>query len=362
MSNPYPPIPRAAADKPRILFAPAREHTGKVFAPEVMARLEARFDVDRNDRDTDLTEAELRERIAGCDGLVTGWGASDPRVLRPRGAMALTPAIMEAADRLRIIAHAAGSVRQMLGGVWQDYIAPRAICVFTATAEIGYNVAETAVGMMIMSAKRLMEYALHVRGTGGWRSPGIPVDEQHLFGAAVGIVGASDVGRRVMRLLRPFDVRLLLFDPYLDASAAAALNTEQVALDELFARADIVSLHAPSIPETRHMVGAAQLRRLRYGALLVNTARGSLIDQEALIREAGSGRIRVALDVTTPEPLPPDSPLRAMPNVIITPHLAGQGRYGHLRIGAATLQALEGFFAGRPVTGAVDHARWERLA
>ena len=140
MSNTFPTLRRDGSEKPRILFAPAREHTEKVFAPEVMARLEAQFDVDRNDRDDDLTEAEVRERIAGCDGLVTGWGASDRRVLRPRGAMALTPAIMEAADRLRIIAHAAGSVRQMLGAVWQDYIAPRGICVFTATVEIGYNV------------------------------------------------------------------------------------------------------------------------------------------------------------------------------------------------------------------------------
>ena len=362
MSGTHPPLRRDAGGKPRILFAPAREHTGKVFAPEVMARMEAVFDLDRNDRDTDLSEDEMRARIAGCEGLVTGWGASNPRVLRPRAAMALTPAIMEAADRLRIIAHAAGSVRQMLGAVWQDYIAARGICVFTATVEIGYNVAETAVGLMIMSTKRLMEYALHVRDTGGWRSPGIPVDEQHLFGATVGIVGASDVGRRVMLLLRPFDVRLLLFDPYLDAQEAGALNAEKVELDELFTRADIVSLHAPSIPETRHMVGAAQLRRLRDGALLVNTARGSLIDQEALIREAGSGRIRVALDVTTPDPLPADSPLRPMPNVIITPHLAGQGRYGHTRIGQATAQALESFFAGRPVKGAITHARWERLA
>ena len=362
MSNPYSPLRRDAGDKPRILFTPAREHTAKVFAPEVMARLEARFDVDRNDRDTDLSEAEVRARIAGCDALVTGWGASDRRVLRPRGAMALTPAIMEAADRLRIIAHAAGSVRQMLGAVWHDYIAPRGICVFTATVEIGCNVAETALGLMIMSSKRLMEYALHVRHTDGWRSPDIPVDEQHLFGATVGIVGASDVGRLVLRLLRPFDVNVLLYDPYLSAEEARTLAVERVSLDDLFARADVVSLHAPSIPETRHMVGARQLRLMRDRAVLVNTARGSLIDQEALIREAGSGRIRVALDVTTPEPLPADSPLRAMPNVIITPHLAGQGRYGHLRIGAAALQALEDFFAGRPVTGAVDHARWERLA
>ena len=348
--------------KPRLLFAPAREHTVKVFAPEVLQQLEAHFDVDRNDRDEDLDEVEVSARIGGCDGLVTGWRTTDPGTLRPRRAMPLTPAIMEAADRLKVIAHAAGSVRHMLAEVWHDYIAARGICVFTATVEIGYNVAETAVGLMVMSSKRLLEHALHVRQSAGWRAADIPVDEQHLFGATVGIVGASDVGREVRRLLRPFDVRALLYDPYLDAAEARSLGVEQVELDELFARADIVTLHAPSIPETRHLVGAAQLRLLRDGALLVNTARGSLIDHEALIRETAGGRIRVALDVTTPEPLPGDSPLRRMPNVIVTPHLAGQGRYGHLRIGAATLRALQDFFAGRPVQGAIDHARWERLA
>lgn len=348
--------------KPRLLFAPAREHTAKVFAPEVLRRLEEGFEVDRNDRPEDLTEAELSARIGGCDALVTGWGATDPGRLLPRTAPPLTPGVMDAADRLKIIAHAAGSVRHMLDAVWRDYVAPRGICVFTATVEIGYNVAETALGLMIMSSKRLLESTLHVRHAAGWRSRGIAVDEQHLSGAAVGIVGASDVGRQVLRLLQPFNVRALLYDPYLEAGEARSLGVEQTGLDDLFARADIVTLHAPSIPETRHLVGAAQLRLLRDGALLVNTARGALIDQEALIREAGSGRIRAALDVTTPEPLPGDSPLRRMPNVIITPHLAGQGRYGHLRIGAATLQALEDFFAGRPVTGAIDHARWQRLA
>ena len=136
----------------------------------------------------------------------------------------------------------------------------------------------------------------------------------------------------------------------------------KVDLNNLFERADIISLHAPSLPETDHMVGPAQLARMRNGAVLINTARGSLIDQEALIKEAGTGRIRVALDVTTPEPLPANSPLRTMSNVIITPHLAGQGRYGHERIGAATLQALEDFFSGKTVSGAIDHSRWEKLA
>jgi phosphoglycerate dehydrogenase-like enzyme len=145
-------------NKPRILFTPAREHTLKVFNTEVWGRLEAQFDIDQNDTDDDLTPDEIRKRIVGCQGIVTGWGVSNRKAAasRPKAAGQLTIAIMDAADSLKIIAHSAGSPRQMLKEVWHDYIVPREICVFTATAEIGYNVAETAVGMMIMSAKNLL--------------------------------------------------------------------------------------------------------------------------------------------------------------------------------------------------------------
>ena len=297
------PADTAAARKPRVLHLPARGHTEKVFTAESWARLQAGFEVTRNEGDRDLTEERICSLIDGHDALITGWAAP-----ASGGPPPITPAIMEAADRLRVIAHSAGSVRRMLAQVWTDYIVPRRICVFTATVPIACNVAETALGLIIMSAKRLMEHALHLRGTGGWRTPEIPVGDQYLTGATVGLVGAGDVGREMIRALRPFAVRILVYDPYLAAADAHAMQIESVELNDLFARADIVSLHAPSIPETDHMVGTEQLRLLRDGAVLVNTARGSLIDHDALIREAAGGRIRVALDVTTPEPLPADSP------------------------------------------------------
>jgi phosphoglycerate dehydrogenase-like enzyme len=110
------------------------------------------------------------------------------------------------------------------------------------------------------------------------------------------------------------------------------------------------------------MIGAEQLRRLRPGAALVNTARGAVIDHAALYEVAKQGQILVALDVTEPEPLPPDSPLRQLPNVYILPHIAGAGHYGYFKIGEMTLQALRDFFAGRPVYGAVDFSRYAQLA
>ena len=184
------PADTAAARKPRVLHLPAREHTEKVFTPESWARLQAGFEVTRNEGDRDLTEGRICSLIGGHDALITGWAAP-----ASGGPPPITPAVMEAADRLRIIAHSAGSVRRMLAQVWTDYIVPRRICVSTATVPIACNVAETALGLIIMSAKRLMEHALHLRGTGGWRTPEIPVGEQYLTGATVGIVGAGDVGR-----------------------------------------------------------------------------------------------------------------------------------------------------------------------
>jgi phosphoglycerate dehydrogenase-like enzyme len=110
------------------------------------------------------------------------------------------------------------------------------------------------------------------------------------------------------------------------------------------------------------MIGEKQLKLLRNGAIFINTSRGSVVDHDALLTEAQTGRITVALDVTTPEPLPPDSPFRKLTNVILTPHVSGAGHYGYYTIGATTLQALEDFFAKKPVQGAVDFSRYELLA
>src|SRR5262249_38303951 len=151
--------------------------------------------------------------------------------------------------------------------------------------------------------------------------PAVPHGGRYLRGAVVGLVSASTVGREVIRLLQPFDVTILLYDPYLTDADVRSLGVTKGSLDELFGRSEIVSLHAPSIPATRHMIGAEQLRRLRDGALLINTSRGSVIDHDALVAEARAGRIRVLLDVTDPEPLPLDHPLRALPNVQLTPHV-----------------------------------------
>ncbi|MFD0663304.1 NAD(P)-dependent oxidoreductase [Thermocatellispora tengchongensis] len=133
------------------------------------------------------------------------------------------------------------------------------------------------------------------------------------------MVGASRIGRHVLRRLRRFDVEVLLYDPYVNAAEAARLGAEPVGLDDLCRRSHLVTVHAPALPETRHMLDARRLDLLPENAVVVNTARGSLIDTQALTRACATGRISAILDVTDPEPLPPGHPLLAMPNVLVTP-------------------------------------------
>jgi len=323
-----------------------------VFSEECFEKLKSEFDVDFNELDRDYTSDEVAGRIGGFDALITGWG-SPP----------LKKTVFENADRLRIIAHSAGSVKYMLPkDVVQNYIIPRRICVCNAPKAIAYNVAESTLGLLIMTSHRLVDHIINVREASIWRDTKITREVKSVNGGTIGIVGASMVGREVIRLLEPFDVDILVYDPYLSEAEAEQLHAKKVSLEELFGRSDFVSVHAPMTEETYHMIDERLLSLLHDGAILVNTSRGKVIDQEALTRQCETGRILVALDVTDPEPLPEDSPLRRLKNVMITPHIAGQGSYGMRKIGEMTLQALEDFFAGRKVENEVDLKKYDVLA
>jgi len=310
------------------------------------------FNVKVNDKEVDYTTDRVAEEIGEFDGLVTGWGTP-----------ALDQSVFRNARRLRIIAHSAGSVKYMLSKDLVDrYVIPMGIRVFSANEAIAYNVAESTIGYMIMASRRFIDHALSIRTKGVWRDQAIPSNGQYLSGSKVGIVGASKVGRHVIRLLGPFDAKILVYDPYLPESEATGLNIERTSLDGLFSQCDFITIHAPSTDETYRMIGKRQLTLMKDGAILVNTSRGGVIDHEALLGKCLEGRNIVVLDVTDPEPLPPDSPFRKLENVIITPHVSGSGYYGYHRIGSSTLKALINFFAGRPVEGEVNLRDYSRLA
>lgn len=336
----------------RIWYLPPRSHTDQVFREEDFAALCREFDVTVNEAPKSPSAEEVAARLCEYDGVVTGWGSP-----------ALLPKGLEEAQNLRIIAHSAGSVKFLVNrDIIDRFLVPRGVILAGANQAIAYNVAESTVGMLLMAMHQWPRFAAHFRRTGQWRDPDARTNGQFLSGSTLGIVAASAVGREVLRLLAPWPIKRLLYDPTLTTEQVAELGAEKVELDELFARCDHITVHLPSIPATDRLIGADQLALMKPGATLINTSRGSVLDHDALIEKCKRDEIYVCLDVTTPEPLPRFSEFRMLDNVTITPHISGAGHYGYYMIGAMTLAALRDCFAGRPVAGAIDYTRWELLA
>ncbi|MFG1807715.1 hydroxyacid dehydrogenase [Streptomyces sp. NPDC049040] len=292
----------------------------------------------------DLDTPEARRRLAEVEVLITSWGAPN-----------LTPSRLAAAPKLQAVLHSAGSVRGLVGeDVWR-----RGIRVTSAADANAIPVAEYALAAIIFAGKKAPFLSSdQERAYGGWGSVTGYGDLSN-FGRTIGVVGFSRVGRRVVELLGLMDaVNCLVADPYADAEEVAAAGATLVTLDDLLPQADVLSLHAPELKETLHLIGAEQLSLLPDHATVINTARGSLIDSAALAAECESGRLFAILDVTDPEPLPLDHPLRRLARVMITPHIAGSLGTEISRLTDHTLDELERWTNHQPLTAEVTADSW----
>lgn len=181
------------------------------------------------------------------------------------------------------------------------------------------TVADHAVTLLLAAARRVLHYDRLIRENRGGVDPRAGGAINELASTTVGLVGTGRIGTAVAARLRPFGVRIIAHDPY----ATAADGIELVPLDEVLSVSDVISLHAPATPDTHHLIRAETLRLMRPHAILVNTARGALVDSRDLADALSAGTIAgAALDVVDPEPLPKDSPLWDAPNVLMTPHVA----------------------------------------
>jgi phosphoglycerate dehydrogenase-like enzyme len=309
----------------------------QVLVPPVRQRLEAVATVlPIGPGDGFLADPAVRAALPDVDVLLTGWGC--PRI---------GPEVLDAAPKLRAILHAAGSVKAIVDPAAFE----RGIQVSSAATANAQPVAEFTVAAIVMAGKRAFrlaaQYRLERRKGDAHGMPGN-------YGATVGLLGASRIAKMVAERLRSFDLHVLISDPYLTAGEAAALGAELVDNDALFARSDILSVHAPLLPETVGLVDARLLGLLKDDAVLINTARGKIIDADALLAECASGRIDAVLDVTDPEPLPPDSPLLDLPNVFVTPHVAGAVGNEIARLGELAVGELERLAAGQPLQHAIS--------
>ena len=334
--------------RPKIAFAMAADKTKFVFDAQALARLAACGEIVRETPLEEFSSVAARAILADIDILITGWGCP-----------MISAAVVKAAPRLKLIAHAAGTVKYTL----DPAVYAAGITVTHAADANAVPVAEFTLASIIFANKRIFELRDRYRSDPARRSSHALMDEPiGNYHRTIGLVGASRIGRKVAKFLTGFDFTVLLSDPFVQPGDPITEMVQLVDLETLMMRSDVVSLHAPSLPTTRAMIGASQLGLMRDGTTFINTARGALVDEAALIDELQSGRLHAVIDVTDPEIPAVGSPFYHLPNVFLTPHVAGAIGTERLRLGQLAVEEVERFVAGVPLEFAVEPALLERLA
>lgn len=332
--------------KHRVAVLMNADMRGQVMAPQVVQSLASFAVAVYQEPEGNLPQAELAGVVGDAEAALTTWGSPQ-----------FTREVIDHTPNLRIIAHAAGSIRPIVAPEVFD----RGIKVTSAAPIIAYYVAEMCLGLSIMLLRNIANHDRAMRAERTWGSPAHkPADS--LYDIRVGLVGLGVVGRWFARLLKPFGCEVWAADPYAKPSVAEELGVKLVPLDGLLRSCQVVSLHASNISENRHMIGARELALLPDGCCLINTARGALLDHQALIAELKTGRIKAALDVTDPEPLPADGELRDLPNTVLTPHVAGPTSRGRWHMAEAMVEELRRFFAGELLHYEVTKDRLAKMA
>lgn len=325
-----------------------------VMHPLVQREIMTADHVERIGRATHLLQAEAFESIdamgdmaAEIDVLVTSWGCP-----------AIDVDALDQCGKLKLIAHMAGSVK----GFIDDAAWRRGIRITNAAAAGAVPVAEYTLAAILFANKHVFDlsrfYDEYRENRAPWtqEAPGLGNLDK-----TVGIIGASHVGRLVLEYLRPFDLKVLLYDPFVAPSDARAMGAMKMSLTEVLAKSDVVSLHAPLLEETRHMIGARELALMASGATLINTAHGDIVDQSALERELIGGRLRAVLDATSPEVPEPDSALFDLPNVFLTPNISGSLGAEVRRYGDVVVAEVERFSRGAALKHLIRRDHLSRL-
>lgn len=283
-----------------------------------------------------MSPEELREAIADVHALVV------------RSATTVDAQAIEAARRLEVIGRAGTGV----DNIDLQAATRRGVVVMNAPEANALSTAEHTISLLLALARNVPQACASLKA-GRWEKKRFLGSE--VFGKTLGIVGLGRVGRAVAERARGLGMRVVAYDPYISPEAALRLGVEMVGLEELLERSDYVSLHVPLTEETRGMLGAERLRRMRRGARLINCARGGLVDEEALRAALEDGHLAgAALDVFAQEPPPPDHPLLRMEQVICTPHLGASTAEAQANVARAIAEQVADFLLRGTIRNAVN--------
>ncbi len=271
-------------------------------------------------------EREILER-AGCRVVVSDAVSEDEMIAAAKDADALiytgplSRRLMESLTRCKVIARSAIGMDNVEG---MELATERGTVLVNVPDVFIEEVANHTMTLLLGTVRGLVTYDRYVRD-GGWtrREPRPDVKVHRLVGETLGLVGFGNIARMVAKRAQAFGMEILAYDPYLPREMFALAGARQGSLAQVLQDSDIISVHTPLTPETHHLIGAAQLRLMKRDAILINTARGPVVDEAALIAALQNGDILGAgLDVVEVEPITADNPLLTMPNVTLTPHMA----------------------------------------
>ncbi len=295
-----------------------------------------------------LSSQELAEIVGPYEALVV------------RSATKVTAEVIAKAGRLRVIGRAGVG----LDNVDADAATKRGIVVMNVPAGNTMSTAEHTMTLLTALARRIPQADAHVRG-GGWdRAKFVGME---LYGKTLGIVGLGKIGVEVAKRALAFGMRIIAFDPFLSKERAQQLEVQVMDLDTLYAQADVITVHTPLTDDTRHLISAPQIAKMKQGVWLINCARGGIIDEQALLQGLTDGRVGgAALDVFEEEPPPKDHPLFTLPQVVVTPHLGASTQEAQLNVAVEVAKQVADALLERGIRNAVnmpsiDAKTWQLL-
>jgi len=328
-------------EKPRVLVLIPDHVYSHVISSEAESLLRSFADVTRLRDWAKLPGEEVAAAFREADGVLTSWG------VHPFPAEAFL-----ASDRVRILSHAAGGVR------WVPREAlEKGVVVTNASEVMAPRIAEICLTYALMGLHNVLQLIDPARTV----NEAEPFRRSKLVGKTVGLVGFGWIARNFVRLLTPFDVRVLAYDPYVSDEVMAQAGVEPASLERIFRESRVVSIHAGATEETRGMIGAELLSLIQDSAVFINTARGQVVDHDSLVAELRKRRFIAYLDVTDPEPLPDGHELRSMPNVVLTRHQGGSVDEPIYEVGDAAIGDLKRFFSGEPLLHVVKLEWYDRM-
>lgn len=313
------------------------------FNEALRKQLEKIGEVTWNESTDQFTHEELCEKIKDIDLCVTGWGTP-----------VFDEEVVACANKLKLIAHTGGSVKPYV----TESVYDRGIRVISGNDIFAESVAEGVIAYALTSLRDIPRFSSELK-QGIWPSE---FYNKGLLNKTVGIVGYGMIARMVIELLKPFKVKIKVFSRHIQQEELQKHGMTQCTLEEIFETCDIVSLHSGMTKENYHLITEELLTSMKEGALFINTARGAIVDEQALVRVLKTGKINAVLDVYEVEPLPKDSPLLEIPTVILMPHMGGPTIDRRFVVTESVIGDIKRFLENQPMHCEISRAYARKMS